>query len=534
MDESLLYLLKELLNRNRIKINNDELKLQLLGHPSYPSLHSITGVLNHFNIPNLAVEIPKTKENINYLPDHFIAHINDEHGENFVLVDKFDQDFKITRNKNKTERIKLEQFQNIWTGIVMGIEDDELELENRTANLNISQALLYLSPFVIISIFIYLRPEPPQSLHFILSVIGILICALITIHENGTQSKLLDKFCTGGSEKINCNDVLNSKGAQFFGKIKLGDIGIIYFLGLTIFSILTILSHQQFTNTYLISVAALPFTLYSIYYQSVVVKKWCLLCLSVVLVLWIQSGVALLEISNNSHILLNISSLSLALISLYVSITFWMFISTKLKSQSELLNLKIQHHKFKRNFEIFNSLLSQKKSIDTHIPNCDEIVFGSKDPGLEITLITNPLCSFCKNAHKLIHPVLKRDLNIKVTVRFNLSKDTNNPAHKIASKLLEIYHTKGEQECLTAMNEVYSDASYLKWLEKWGNAKNKDYSKILNKEVDWCTQNNILFTPEVLFNGKSYPKEYDFEDAQYFIDDLIEIEETIEEEFATV
>jgi hypothetical protein len=46
----------------------------------------------------------------------------------------------------------------------------------------------------------------------------------------------------------------------------------------------------------------------------------------------------------------------------------------------------------------------------------------------------------------------------------------------------------------------------------------------LKKEREWCEMNNINFTPEILINGKSFPKEYDRADLQYFINDLIDEE----------
>ena len=43
-----------LLRKNGIQFDKDEFLFQIQSHPSYPSLHSITGVLEHFNIDNIA------------------------------------------------------------------------------------------------------------------------------------------------------------------------------------------------------------------------------------------------------------------------------------------------------------------------------------------------------------------------------------------------------------------------------------------------------------------------------------------------
>ena len=63
-----------------------------------------------------------------------------------------------------------------------------------------------------------------------------------------------------------------------------------------------------------------------------------------------------------------------------------------------------------------------------------------------------------------------------------------------------------------------------KWLEKWKVDVTDENFIELEKEKEWCNANNINFTPEILINGRAFPKEYDRTDLQYFIDDIIEEE----------
>ena len=528
MNESLYDLLKGLLTKNSIKVDKAELKLQLLGHPSYPSLHSITGVLDHFRIPNLAVEIPQTEENISVLPDHFIAHIKSKKNDEFVLISKKDQKFRIQYEGGKVELISISLFIDIWTGIVLVIEADEKVKSD--SSINYTKILLTLSPVLLTVCFIFLSHSINASLHFVLSMIGLTSCALILQHELGISSVVLNKICSGASEKLSCNDVMESKGSKFLGFLKLSDLGIIYFLSTSLSAILLLIGKETSIPLYLISVLALPFTFYSIYYQFSVVKKWCLLCLSVVLVLWMQSGLAFLAILPISVWEFGISSYLLITLSVYLICSLWIFIAPKLRQEKDFYELKIQSHKFKRNFEIFNNLISSSQSIDTQLPDTNEITFGALYSELEILVVTNPMCGFCKNAHKLIHTALAHEVDVKIIVRFNLSQNSEAIDNRIASKLIEIFHFKGEQECLKAMDEVYSDGSKSGWLNKWGGSQNENYDHILMKEKDWCINNNISFTPAILLNGKSYPKEYDFEELQYFLSDLSEIKKQVNTE----
>ena len=41
-------------------------------------------------------------------------------------------------------------------------------------------------------------------------------------------------------------------------------------------------------------------------------------------------------------------------------------------------------------------------------------------------------------------------------------------------------------------------------------------------QKEWCGEHKINFTPEILVNGYSYPKEYERADITYFIEELHE------------
>ena len=98
MNQHLYYIVKQLVSKNDIRIHEDELQLQLLSHPSYPSLHSVTGVLDHFSIPNAALRIPKTQEVLQQLPPYFMASMTAQKGQELVLVEKKSKGFKTTND----------------------------------------------------------------------------------------------------------------------------------------------------------------------------------------------------------------------------------------------------------------------------------------------------------------------------------------------------------------------------------------------------------------------------------------------------
>ena len=73
------------------------------------------------------------------------------------------------------------------------------------------------------------------------------------------------------------------------------------------------------------------------------------------------------------------------------------------------------------------------------------------------------------------------------------------------------------------MHDIYGDYTQDNWFAKWGECQNNEaYFKILEQQSQWCKDNNINFTPEILVNGYSYPSAYKRNDLIYFIEELEE------------
>ena len=118
-------LLKKLLVKNQINIHHDELKFQLASHPSYPSLHAIVGVLDHFSIPTAALKMPTTQENLELLPSSFFGVVSKETGDTLSLVEKQGKHLKITDENSPSYRLTKETFLVQWNGILLAIEKDQ-------------------------------------------------------------------------------------------------------------------------------------------------------------------------------------------------------------------------------------------------------------------------------------------------------------------------------------------------------------------------------------------------------------------------
>lgn len=527
MEETLRFLLKTILKKEGYIINFDELKLQLLSHPSYPSLHSISGVLEHFNIENIALEVPENKETLFQLPTSFLSLVSEENGQEFVVVNQQKDTIKLLYGNKKEKKISIDEFLTIWVGVIVVIEKPTIETTNkRITNTSLLDSVYFLSLAVLLSMFFFTKPSLFQSSHFIISLVGVGISFLIVKHELGFHSKMLDKFCTA-TETTSCDAVFNSKGASISKYFKLSDISLIYFAGLTLSWLISINFSVNNNIFVLLTLITLPITLYSIYYQYYIVKKWCPLCLGIVAVLWLQCCTLFIFDTNFTSIKFDSVSIFILFFSFLLTTSLWLFIKPLLIKQQELEKLEIEHYKFKRNFDLFNAIFSKGKIINTKINNSQEIVLGNKNAPLQILIITNPSCFYCKEAHTDLEKILNKNSdNINITIRFNVPLNEDNIANKVAKRVLEIYNTETEEKCKEALHEVYkSNADQNKWLLKWKESNNNSFINELKIQQKWCHKNNINFTPALYINGKPFPKEYNRSDINYFIEDLIELVE---------
>ncbi|CAM1339564.1 vitamin K epoxide reductase family protein [Tenacibaculum aestuarii] len=520
MKDTLIPLVQKLLKKNRIPFDREELSFQIQSHPSYPSLHAITGVLDHFNIENVAADVPVNSETLLQLPDCFIAQINSDHGQELIVIERKQLDYIIYNSENKKNKLTEDEFLNKFTGIIVAVEQTE-NTENLKENSNFIKTigLVTLGSLILFSLY-----KSSASLYniayFSLSILGVIISVAIMKQELGLKSAIGDAFCSGTDEKKDCDAVLTSKGAEIIKGYKLSDFSILYFSGL---SILTFIQISNPVLSYTISLLAIPVTIYSLYYQYAVVKKWCLLCLSIVGVLWVQ---ALIPVLTNNYIEAFVVNdfISLGIIT-FASLITWSYLKPLITNVHTLKKEKVESVKFKRNFTLFESLLQKSPQLNTLIDNSKEITFGNPNSSLEIAIVTNPFCGHCRPVHTHIDEILKKfNNNVKIKIRFNINpSDQNSDVVKITSRLLEIYESKGEKECLSAMDDIYRGEKPNTWLKKWGECKHKElYISELERENNWCKDNNINFTPEILINGRSFPKEYNRTDLIFFIEDLEE------------
>lgn len=525
MKNSLAYQTYKLVKSNGISIDKEELYFQIESHPSYPSLHAVTGVLSHFNIDNLALEVPVDREVIKQLPKSFLALFSDhENQKEFVVTQKTGNKYSIHREDGSNKLVSETGFLNDFTGIILAITKGENFVETtskRSLSEKIAPAIIL---FLMYLVFLIFQPAFSAFSHFILSSFGAIISYILILEENGISTAVGDQLCSGASEKKDCKSVIQSKGGKFLGLLKLSELSFSYFLTMSISALISITSTPNLNFHYLISLAVIPIALYSIIYQTFIVKKWCTICLGIVAVLITQFMISLYNYPTISWLPGSRELLAILIGAIAAFILIVLLLPTNILI-NDLKKTKAEYFKFKRDESVFKALLLTSKTIQTAIPNTSEIILGNQEASLNITLLTNPFCKFCQESHQLIEKILhKYGKSVSVTVRFNVdSQDIENNGFKVSARLIELYHQAGQNTCMKAMKDIYTEGNSEIWFNKWEYCEDVGvFHATIKKGSNWCVEHHFNFTPTIFINDRLYPKEYGREELLFFMEDLIE------------
>jgi uncharacterized membrane protein len=516
------------LNQIKVKVNNSTVNETLQNHPDWPGLLCITDSLNKWNIPNGAGKI--TVDKIDELPLPFAAYTLDSESPLVIVTQVNDETIQLyQKDYNKPITQLKEDFIKKWNGVYLIAEPNEHSGEvNYTAN---KKQVFFKSLVpalaigaVIVFSFLLLNKIAGTAaflatgvyLQYLILLVGVMVTALLLWYEIDKSNPLLQKVCTG-MVKGNCNAILTGKQAKVFSWLSWSEVGFFYFAG----SLLALL----FVPNAIILLAwltifALPYTIFSVYYQWRVAKQWCILCLAVQALL-VVGAVNVIA----SNFLFSLPQLSFLLIPnclllFLLPALIWFAVKPYILNLQQAKNTKREYLRIKFNTEIFNTLLKKQKAL---IIPADGLGINLGNPAATNTIIKvcNPYCSPCAKAHPKIDALLEQIPNLKAQIIFNTTTNEQDRGAKPVKHLLAI------------ASEGSNEKGIKKSLNDWYFAETKDYETFaakypMNGELlkqegkieameKWCKAAEIAFTPTIFINGYQLPDAYSIEDLQYFL-----------------
>lgn len=281
-----------------IKLHRDTVAERLQEHPDYPTLLSIKDVVSACGMDTFAVRLES--DHLNDIQVPFLSQLKaDKHGNRHFTVLRPLAGSKLEYLEPNTQRwtpLSRSEFNERFSPIALFAEIAQDTLSHDTTDRNIGQHLKYWTRYILLSVFVggfaYLgifqaiNAGFSIALYYFLFALGAVIGLLLLLFEVDRHNPIVKQVCSGGSGKVNCDAVLGSGGSRLFG-LSWSQVGFTYFVGGFVILILNVGHDGPYLHLLaLLSIAALPYIVFSIYYQGRIVRQWCRLCLMV------QGGVA--------------------------------------------------------------------------------------------------------------------------------------------------------------------------------------------------------------------------------------------------
>lgn len=520
--DNAIAVVQRLIRHYNLPVSNETIIEKLYTHPEYPSLKSICDSLNEWRITNYPMRMDR--EELHETGSPFIAHINDG-SEKLVFVPQLNGQSNITYfdTSEKSMSIDTNSFFQHYTGIALLIDPDEGVGETGYKEKNqtdwIRRVLPYAGAlsFILLLLFSFFSQDGKIDItfnylsFFMSKTVGLTLSFLLVQKDLNIHSRLADALC-GITKKTNCNSILNTDAARVFGWLHWSDLGLIYFMvGLLIMA--NNPGAGEYSIMHMLSIGALGYVVYSIYYQSMIAKVWCPLCLGVQTVFLIET---ILTFAFFSGIAFSTDSLikylSITGVTTFVVAISKAYFSDSSKSQQSKLN----YIKLKRNPNIFIELLKKGEQKSFDLTN-HAFLIGNKQSPVQVTAFLSLHCKPCQRAFNQLKTLFDKE-SVAVNLIFSLYDDKTRT---FVNHIGQLFHMGMDQEGVKLLDDWYNGnqrADIFACCES--NNPTDHFEDIQKAHNNLFTSTQIKGTPAVFVNGYELPKEYEIADIPYFIDHL--------------
>ena len=517
--EKMLKLVQKFLQINRYSEIKNEFKDLFLSHPNYPSLFAITDSLDLLSIENAAIRVPK--EQIVDLPSNFLAYFKEE----LALVERAKNYVRITTIKKGVQKLAYEKFLLDWNGVIVAIEPNNVIARE---NLKVEFSWLkYCLPFLLViglSVF-YNSYDLFSSVFLTTSALGFIVSVFIAQEKLGFKNSVISKFCNLSSNS-SCNSVINSNEGAENKVFNFSDLPLMFFASSFIAILIQPLSSAIFVG--FLSLLAIPIIVSSIWIQKFELQKWCVMCLVVSFLIFVQSFIWFS--SDLFTLTFSFESVFPFVFSLALLVPIWLAVKPMIKNVLSSENSLKELKKFKRNYSLLNFLAKKVPYVDG-LEELRGLNFGSRNAAVKLSIIISPSCEHChKTFHEAFDLVLRFPDKVYLNVLFNINpENTENPYKIIVERILTINRATPGKTVEAISDWHIKKMSLKKWLKKWHvEPVSIMISQEINKQYEWCSKNNFNYTPVKIVNEKLFPNEYELSELKYFLNDFAEEVEIFE------
>jgi len=514
---------KKILELLKIRFTKNYLKEEILSHPQFPSLLTISDVMEKYLVSTLPLKIGKDK--LDQIPMPCIVQVRVQEKEYFQTLSHITEDSLAGYDETgKAFNVSREDFLNSWTGVVLAVEKSEHAAEpGIEARLQKEKIQTFLMAGLVLFTLIAIGFGWPEQIgtgyglsaagFLLLKLSGLGVSGLILWREIDKDNPLVQKLCSGGGT-ADCNTVLDSKAFKFAdGAISPGSLAFAYFLAGSLLLLTQLSSPVLLSTLAWLSLATLPVVVISFYFQAFKIKNWCRLFLILISVLLLEMALAWAQQIYLYPI--DLPAVAAFAFLFIATLLVWIYLKPILDAKDKRYTYQRNLKKLKSDPVIFDILLSRSKKINN--PTRDlGILLKNESSRFQVIKVCNPYCGPCSEAHPELERLVEEGI-IDLQIIFFPNNSTDDLHVKTISHLLAIY-SKGDPK-------VTQEA-----LDIWYTAEKKDYAVFagrypmngeLNQQQEkllamktWCEKEKITHTPTIFINGNQLPKEYRIADIK--------------------
>lgn len=487
-------------------------------HPFKSNLKGISKMLEDYDIEAKIEEV--ADKNMGLLRVPFIANLG---GGNVLVQELAKGEAKVLWNHGEM-KVLSRDFLQVWDGkVIFPKTGDKTREPGYKENLKsqvyntVRKYLLYLvMAILLVSGFIIngLLFNPALLILFIVNMVGVYAGYLLVQKQMHIRNDRADKICSI-FKKGGCSGILDSAAAKLFGIVGWSEVGLSYFISNVV---VVVLFPRLVAYLVVINLFALPYSFWSVWYQKFRAKQWCALCLIVQVLLWLVFLINFIF----GYIAIPLFGIMDIMLVGMLYLTPFLIISLLLpvvNSGEQLQFLTGILNKIKAKPEVFINLLMHQPRylVDDSVSG---IIWGNKDGGMPIVVVTNPYCGYCALMHDRVEKLLEK-MGDKVSVRYVFSFDSQTePGSKY---LMAVY--LDERLTMAQKKQMFDD--WFRNPKKRNNDFLEQYSGDMNSEAvnqemenhsQWCQKTNNYATPTILVDGYKFPEDYAIEDIVWLVD----------------
>lgn len=480
--------------------------------PHKYSLFGLSRMLGTYGIPSEGLRLSDKKQ-LADIPPPFIAQVSNDLG----VVTQISEQSVTYIVQGKLTRSAYDRFLEISSGVVLVPYPDadsgepDLALHRREQCVQrVKVAGVWVCALLLFLPAVHSGNSVFRFVPFVLLLLegaGLWVSVLLLLHQLAVRNRSSERLCNL-FHYDSCNSVLDSPASRWLGGISWSETGFAFF-GVNLLLLLVHPSSIPVLGA--MHACALPYCVWSLWYQRFRAHSWCPLCLLVLSLLVLQFLCCLFG---------GVFPGSLFDMSFLVD---WVFVGLAYAGSALALNLllplygrlrqaadwKYAFRTLKFRKDVFETLLHHQLRYDAG-SETSTLVFGNPDAYYQITVFSNPYCNPCARMHQRLHALPESDFCFRYVFT------SFGPAYEEAGRLLiAVYRKYGPERALPIYDEWYAGGKsrQSRFFDAYGlNADAEDVLKEYKRHTEWQERTRLSSTPTLLVNGYLLPSDYQLED----------------------